>query len=533
MRRLFVTIMTLYLLISFVGVISVSTKLIQIKERTESLTEAQRSLIKRAEFKDIIFETRRAIEERRDNAEISLLIDRSRDKIKECYSCHHPDHIITMIRDAEKSVNALASPAKEKDYATLLNITGKIIPFVKTAFERATLLSKTRLESAVTEINRTERVMTITVISGILLFLTLFIIALYRVSLLQSRIKEREISLKNWAEQWQQTFDSIQDCLMILDRDGNLKMTNKSAKEIFGEAIIGHPFMEILPLPAIKDIKDLFTSTGVIEFTRGERVYHLKTYSCHIEFDHNGCIVVIRDVTAEKEMEQRLIQAEKLSALSRTMATVATELHSPLTSVSKYSEVLLDLSTINRRIREIADKISTSTSRMSGIVGELLLFSKVPVLNKTPVNFKSLMEEIINLIKEGMDIERINLVVKSEDVTITVDRTKMERALLSLITNSINRVNRSGKGDSVEIRGFKEKGLFHIHIYDNGPFIPREISLRIFEPFFTDSVFNTHEVRKSGFNLSMSYNIIKAHNGDIFVRSTEDETLFSIELPCD
>ncbi|MFN3479001.1 MAG: ATP-binding protein [Thermodesulfovibrionales bacterium] len=530
MRRLFVTIMILYLLISFVGIVSVSTRLIKIKEKTESLTEAQRSLIKRAEFKDLIFETRRAIEEKRDDPEILLLIDRTKVKIKECYSCHHPDHIITIIRDTEKAVNALVSPAMEKDYATLLNITGKITPFVKRAFERATSLSETRLESAVKEINRTERVMTITAIAGILLFLTLSIIALYRVSLLQSRIKERERSLENWAKQWQQTFDSIQDCLMILDRDSNLKMTNKSAKETFGEVIIGYPFMEMLGVPSVKNIHDLCNSKGGIEFTKGDRVYHIKSYHLHLDYDEDF-IVVIRDVTSEKEMEQRLIQAEKLSALSRTMATVATELHNPLTSVSKYSEVLLDLSTINKRIREIADKISISTSRMSGIVGELLLFSRSPILNKTPVNFKSLIEEIFKLIKEGMDMRKINLIAESEDVTITADKTKIERALLSLITNSINRINRSGKGDRVEIRGYKEKGLFHIHICDNGPFIPKEISLRLFEPFFTDSVFNTQEVRKSGLNLSMSYNIIRAHNGDIVVKSTEDETVFSIELP--
>ena len=186
---------------------------------------------------------------------------------------------------------------------------------------------------------------------------------------------------------------------------------------------------------------------------------------------------------------------------------------------------MYELSSINKRIREIADKISTSTSRMRGIVSELLLFSKTPVLNKRPVDFESMIEEIINVIKEGMDLGKIDLIVDSEKATIYIDRTKMERALLSLIKYSINRINSTGKGDRIRIKGYGEKGLFRIDISDNGPFITRDMSLRIFEPFFS------HSDRKTGLDLSMGYNIIKAHGGDIIIRSTGEETVFSVELP--
>ncbi len=525
MRQLFFVITVIYLLICLTGIIAVGTRLTTIKEKTELLSEAQRSLLKRSEFKGIIFELRRAIEKKRE-PEIGVFIKRSTTTIRECYGCHHPDHIKARIIETENRVNELASSlARSKDYKTLLAITERIIPFVETAYEKATSLSKERLDSSLREIKRTEKAIKITVISGIMLFLTITIIALYRISHLQRNIRERERSLENWANQWQKTFDSIQDCLMIVDEEGRIKMANRSTETIFIGPVKGRSIMEIIELPSPENGKKLYDSSSVMEFSKEEKVFQLKSYPHCIEADRRGYIIVIRDVTAEKEMEQRSIQAEKLSTLSRIMATVATELYNPVTSVSEYSKVLLDLSSINKRIREIADKISMSTSRMSGIVGELLHISKVPQLNKRSVESRTLIEGILRLIKESVDLGNIRLIVESEKVNINVDMVKAERAVLSLIMNSINRLNLSGHGDMVSIKGYVRGGRFHIDIYDNGPLIPKEASLKLFEPFFTE------EGEKKNLDLNMSYNIIRAHGGDIIIRSSKDKTVFSVELP--
>mgnify|MGYP000063348430 FL=1 len=521
MRRLFIIITTVYLLISLIGIISISSRLNIIKEKTESLSEAQKSLIKRAEFKDIILQTGKAIEGKQED-EIFKLINRARKVIRECYNCHHPDHILLRIKETERDVNHLLSLVKSKDYKSLPVTIASLISFVETAFERATLLSGTRLESTINEIKKTEETTTITVITGLLLFLIFSAVTLYRVSLLQQKIKEREISLRNAAEQWQRTFDSIQDCIIIIDEKGRIRMMNEAAKNIFGNNLTGYPLKEILEVPAIRDLYSLPSS---IEFSKKARIFRLKTYPYSVDDHEKSLILVIRDITSEKETEQRLIQAEKLSALTRIMATVATELYNPLTAVTKYSEVLLDLSSINKRIKEIADKISNSTLRMRGIVGELLLFSKTPTLHRNPVEIRAMCEGLLRLIEKDMACGTINFLISSEEMVLSIDRPKMEKALMSLITYSINRINNSGKGNRIEIKGYKhrEKGLFYIDICDNGPIIPWNERLRIFEPSFLDGL-------KSQ-DLSMAYWIIKAHGGDIFIKSTEDETVFSIELP--
>jgi len=521
LKRLFIVISSIYLLIALTGVVSISSRLKVIKEKTEALSEAQKSLIKRAEFKDLILQAGRAIEGKREE-EISEFIKRARHVIDECYNCHHPDHIVSKIKEVERNVDHLDSLLRARDYGSLYVTIGGLVSFVEMAFEKATSLSRTRLESTFSEIKKTEETTRITVITGLLLFLIFSAIALYRVSLLEEKIKKRERDLRKAVEEWQLTFDSIMDSLLIVDEEGKIIKTNILAQKVFGSDITGHSIEEILNLPELQNGRNLYSLQEGIEFSKKGRTFSLKTYPYSGGPAGKGLILVIRDITREKEMEQRLIQAEKLSALTRTLATVATELYNPLNSVTKYSEVLFDLSSINKRIKEIADRISNSTSRMSSIVGELLSFSKLPVLKKNPVNFPEMMENLLESLRKEAS-QNINFLLSSEEIVLFIDKVEMEKALKGLITYSINRLRDTPEGGTIEIRGRKDKNLFRIEICDNGPPIPKDELLRIFEPLF----FDTLRIQ----NLNRSYQIIRAHGGDIIIKSRENETTFSIELP--
>lgn len=109
MRRLLIIIMIIYLLTSTVGILSVNTRIEIIKDKTESLTEAQRSLMKRAELKDIIYEISHSIEQKETKERTIYLIEKAKRTIKECYECHHPSHIYEGIKATEVKINDLPS----------------------------------------------------------------------------------------------------------------------------------------------------------------------------------------------------------------------------------------------------------------------------------------------------------------------------------------------------------------------------------------------------------------------------------------
>lgn len=116
----------------------------------------------------------------------------------------------------------------------------------------------------------------------------------------------------------------------------------------------------------------------------------------------------------------------------------------------------------------------------------------------------------------------------AEEIALPLDKEQMERVLLNLISNAIHAIRDSGKGDKIILKAYKENNRLIIEVSDNGPGIPQQIIDRIFEPFFTTKGFG----KGTGLGLSICYNIIKAHGGDIRVKSIKAEgTTFVIELP--
>jgi signal transduction histidine kinase len=84
------------------------------------------------------------------------------------------------------------------------------------------------------------------------------------------------------------------------------------------------------------------------------------------------------------------------------------------------------------------------------------------------------------------------------------------------------------RGDRILLKGYKEANSVVIEVSDNGPGIPGNVIQKIFEPFFTTKGFG----KGTGLGLSICYNIVRAHGGDISVKSKEGEgTVFVIELP--
>ncbi|MDI6727535.1 MAG: HAMP domain-containing sensor histidine kinase [Thermodesulfovibrionales bacterium] len=227
-------------------------------------------------------------------------------------------------------------------------------------------------------------------------------------------------------------------------------------------------------------------------------------------------------------MELRIIQSEKLAALGQMIAGVAHELNNPLSAINGFSELLLSTAP-DDNVKSMADKISKSAERASSIVQDLLVFSRAPKLEKAPVNIKGMIYEVVDLVSEALNASKIDVSVDvSDDFVVSLDKSQMERVLLNLVTNSIQAIRDSGKGDRILLKSYKEDNRVFIEVFDNGPGISGNVIQKIFEPFFTTKRFE----KGTGLGLSICYNIVKAHGGNISVNSKEGEgTTFVIELP--
>jgi|Deesub1362A_J573_1020465.scaffolds.fasta_scaffold05256_4 two-component system sporulation sensor kinase A len=149
---------------------------------------------------------------------------------------------------------------------------------------------------------------------------------------------------------------------------------------------------------------DICTYGGISKWVElGGRTNPVRTYKRE---GKGGCIVVIRDITKERELEEKTHQSEKLALIGQMTAAIAHEIKNPLTAVIGYSEILMH-KTVDDSTKSVLDRVYSSALRVERIVNDLLAFSRRPKLNREKTNLNKLIDEAIDKVNEALSIHRI------------------------------------------------------------------------------------------------------------------------------
>ncbi|HEU5165763.1 MAG TPA: ATP-binding protein [Chitinophagaceae bacterium] len=256
-----------------------------------------------------------------------------------------------------------------------------------------------------------------------------------------------------------------------------------------------------------------------------------------------------------KSTQQQLIQAEKMASLGELTAGIAHEIQNPLNFVNNFSEVNKELvdelkgelatgnvqsaSEILNDIKDNSEKINHHGKRADAIVKGMLQHSRSSSGVKEPTDINALCDEYLRLSYHGLRAKdkSFNAIMKTDFDNsigkINVVPQEIGRVVLNLINNAFYAVDEKKKqiGDgyeptvSVSTKKMNEK--IEIKVADSGNGIPQKVVDKIFQPFFTTKPTG----QGTGLGLSLSYDIIKAHGGEIKMETTEGEgTVFSVIL---
>jgi signal transduction histidine kinase len=271
---------------------------------------------------------------------------------------------------------------------------------------------------------------------------------------------------------------------------------------------------------------------------------------------------VERTLVDLKQAQQQLVQSEKMASLGELTAGIAHEIQNPLNFVNNFSEVnneliaelvdeadkgnLDEVIFIAKNIQENEEKINHHGKRADAIVKGMLQHSRASSGQKELININTLADEYLRLAYHGLrakdksfnaefkadfdesickinvvpqDIGRVLLNLFNNAFYAVNERQKLEgerfKAIVSVQTKKIS--PSQGMGDKVEMR-----------VADNGDGIPQNITDKIFQPFFTTKPTG----QGTGLGLSLAYDIIKAHGGEIKVQTQEGKgSEFIINLP--
>jgi len=227
-----------------------------------------------------------------------------------------------------------------------------------------------------------------------------------------------------------------------------------------------------------------------------------------------GRLIIFDDVTDRATLEQRLMQADKLSSIGLLAAGVAHEVNTPLAVISTYAQILAKQITSDDPKSKLLDKIAKQTFRASEIVNSLLSFSRTSTTDFVQVDVNKLVRDTYPLVEHQLMKSQVKVELDIDEKLGLVkgNSGKLQQVLLNLFLNARDAMPAGG---TLKIRTWSEDDAARIEVSDTGDGIPPEYLARIYDPFFT-----TKGPKKgTGLGLSVSYGIVREHGGNIEVTS--------------
>lgn len=224
------------------------------------------------------------------------------------------------------------------------------------------------------------------------------------------------------------------------------------------------------------------------------------------------------------ELDEKLAQKEKLSAVGNAVGMVMHDLRSPIKNIKLVTSLMRE----DGQQGDLLDMIDQSAEQASEIFDDFLDFIRQTPVKKYPVSVNKIVDEVIAQTESREGIQNI-IIHKSvpEKMVVSGDESKLRRSLINIVNNAADVLNDSKvRGAYIDITAKPYKGdKILITVTDNGPGIPAEIAKTLFDPFVTKQ-----KSGGTGLGLAIVKQFITAHGGEIWVESKKGAVFF-ILLP--
>jgi PAS domain S-box-containing protein len=349
--------------------------------------------------------------------------------------------------------------------------------------------------------------------------------------------------LRLWQEKGllEAVFNVLHDGIIVLDPDGAIAYANSAAASMLGLKIdTAHQqhiskYMKDIEWQKILNLEGQEWSKLIsreIEITYPEKRF-LNMYIMPIVLNEGklrGAVVILRDITSDREKEIRVLKSERLNALTFLAAGVAHEIGNPLNSLHIHLQLLareLDSLPAGSR-KSIEDLVRISrgeVERLNMIITQFLKAIRPAVPDRQPCRMEEVLKETIAFMKHEIENRDVIVEVKIPEPlpVISVDRNQIKQAFFNVTKNSLQAMINGGL---LTITLFSNDRFLGVSFKDNGEGMPSEQLGRLFKPY------HSAKTDGSGLGLFIVQRIIQDHGGEIEVYSRPKAgTVFTMYLP--
>lgn len=360
-------------------------------------------------------------------------------------------------------------------------------------------------------------------------------------------------------EQWlASTLGSIGDGVIATNAEGCVRFMNPLAERLTGWAhddAVGRPLSEVFRIfdevtkeekanPAYQTLKsgkpsELMANT-ILRAKDGTEhpVDHSASPIQDTQGQLSGTVLVFRDITERRQLEQNLRQAQKMEAIGRLAGGIAHDFNNIMMIISGFSDLLLDDENLSEEQREYIVNIQEAGKRAGALTQQIMAFSRKQLLMPSVLNLNSVVRDMTVMARRliGSSIE-LTTTMAPRLGSVKADPTQIGQIILNLVANARDAMPQGGNiaittanvtMAAGEVSFIPAGAYARLTVSDQGSGIPEDVLPQIFEPFFTTKSLG----QGTGLGLATVYGIVKQSGGYIIVTSKlQQGTTFHVYFP--
>ena len=342
-----------------------------------------------------------------------------------------------------------------------------------------------------------------------------------------------------------QLFSSLPTPALVLTRDGQILDANPEGAKLLGgadaAALRGRLLSEWAPSPqqgalaaALRHAVTRRQDVALAFEFAGEPPREVRAVVVNVDPVRASpkLLFLALDVSREMLLQQRLLQADRLSQLGALVSGVAHELNNPLAAIAAFGEALA-LDPHQADLEESAEVIRSEAMRAGRIVQTLLDFARQRPRTQTAVDLGEIAERVLALQRSALKKARIRTTVSvANDVpAVAGDPQELQQVMLNAVVNARQAIETTGRPGQIAIAARSSDHHVLVTVDDTGPGVAPEILDRVFEPFFS-----TKAEHGTGLGLAISFGLVRGMGGRMWMQNIEGGeggARLSFELPVD